>query len=124
MIYTILDVLAKRDHDLSSLPPVLIRGAPLSRLRLEKAIEEAGPIFQVGYVKMEMACCGTIFTQKQIKEAIESVKRRRLQSCRHSLDAKSSVTLGMFLAARLGELQFGGKEGTSKENGTVTTVRL
>jgi fatty-acyl-CoA synthase len=85
MIYTILDFPARPERDLSSLRTVLIGGAPLSPLRLEKAVKEMGPIFQVGYAQMEVACCGTIFTQKQIVEAIKSGNRKRLQSCGHPI---------------------------------------
>jgi fatty-acyl-CoA synthase len=81
MLYTILDSPLRKTHDLSSLRTVLIGGAPLLPRRLEEAMDAMGPIFQVGYAQMEAACCGTIFTQKQLAEALESGNRSRLKSC-------------------------------------------
>jgi len=83
MIYSLLDSPERTKHDLSSLRTVLIGGAPLLPRRLEEAIESMGPIFQVGYAQMEAACCGTIFTQKQLVETLRNGNRRRLQSCGH-----------------------------------------
>lgn len=83
MLYTLLDSPLRTQHDLSSLRTVLVGGAPLLPIRLEEAINAMGPIFQVGYAQMEAACCGTIFTQKQLAETIDSGNESRLKSCGH-----------------------------------------
>jgi fatty-acyl-CoA synthase len=81
MLYTILDSPLRTKHDLSSLRTLLVAGAPLLPRRLEEAIGAMGPIFQVGYAQMEAACCGTIFTQKQLAETLEGGNEPRLKSC-------------------------------------------
>lgn len=81
MMYSLLDSSERTKHDLTSLRTVLIGGAPLFPQRLEEALVEMGPIFQVGYAQMEAACCGTIFTQRQLSETLQSGKKKRLQSC-------------------------------------------
>ena len=83
MLYSLLDSKLRTKYDLRSLRTVLIGGAPLLPQRLEEAVEAMGPIFQVGYAQMEAACCGTIFTQKQIVDTIQRNKTNRLQSCGH-----------------------------------------
>jgi fatty-acyl-CoA synthase len=83
MLYTLLDSPLRTKYDLSSLRTVLVGGAPLLPRRLEEAIEAMGPIFQVGYAQMEAACCGTIFTQKQLAETLEAGNKARLRSCGH-----------------------------------------
>ena len=81
MIYSMLDHPMRTKYDLSSLRTLIYGAAPMSAKRLEEAISEMGPIFLQGYAQMEVACNGTTFTKQQHIEAIQTGKKKRLQSC-------------------------------------------
>lgn len=80
MIYVLLDDPALRKYEHRTLRTIIYGAAPMSPDKLERAIEQLGPVFIQVYSQMEVANQTTTLTKEDHVEALASA-RHRLASC-------------------------------------------